>query len=150
LQQACFAVQHGFTSATFLAAALLQHAALHLSQQLQVQDAGSQAHTPVTQQPQQSHSLAQAHALLPAFALENATAPSSAIVNTEPNRYFNMLQFLRKNTEIRNQQPCPKGGSAQQLSRVSSQELRTRSERFRKHSNPPDAVQFLQRNWRSE
>jgi len=59
-------------------------------QHAQVHSAGSQAQTPVTQQPQQSQAVAQAQGLLAAETVATAMAPVITRASKEANKNLNM------------------------------------------------------------
>jgi hypothetical protein len=102
VQQAdCSAQQVGFDSAAALAAASLvaQQSAVHLSQQPQVQDAGSQAQAPVEQQPQQSQGTLQAQLPVPT-TLPTATAPPATKANKDPTMNFNIASNSKRENRV--------------------------------------------------
>jgi hypothetical protein len=92
-----FVAQQADAVFSLTAAVLLaQHEAVQSSQHSQEQAPGSQAQTPVAQQPQQSQGAAQAHGLLAANTPAVATAPVIRATRAEPTRNLNISLHSEK------------------------------------------------------
>ena len=71
---------------------------MHWSQHSQVQDAGSQAQTPVAQQPQQSHAVLHTQGVLAPDTVATANAPVVTNASTEPIKNLNMASTPKEKT----------------------------------------------------